>query len=54
MEILAHILLSIVGSAVIAGIIKVICDVTHHDAEYVTLWAIVFCAWWGIVFIGDC
>lgn len=54
MEIVAHLLLSIIGSAVIAGVIKVVCEVLHQDAEYVMLWLVVFCAWWGIIFIGDC
>lgn len=52
-EVIAHILLSIVASAVIAGVIKLIAPVFHEDPEYLLLWVIVFCAWWGIILIDN-
>lgn len=47
-------LLSVVGSAVIAGVIEIGAKLFGHDANYFALWFIVFLAWWGIVlFDGD-
>lgn len=54
MEIVAHILLSIIGSAVIAGVIKVVAAAFHQDEAFLMLWFVVFCAWWGVIFIGSC
>lgn len=47
-------LLSIVGSAVIAGIIEIGAMIFGHSANYFVLWFLVFLAWWGIMFFdGD-
>ena len=48
-------LLSVVGSAVIGGLITLVGDVGfNQDWNYFLIWFIVFCAWWGFFFIdGD-
>lgn len=47
-------LLSVVGSAVIAGVVEIVAMVFGHSASYFVLWLLVFLAWWGFVFFdGD-
>lgn len=47
-------LLSIVGSAVIAGVIEIVAAVFGSGANYFVLWFLVFLAWWGfLLFDGD-
>jgi len=48
---MAEFLLSVVGSAVIAGVIEAIAFMTGHDPNYFVVWLFVFLAWWGIFLI---
>jgi len=51
---MAEFLLSVVGSAVIAGVIEAIAVMTGHEPNYFVVWFLVFLAWWGILLIdGD-
>jgi hypothetical protein len=49
MEAIAHLLLSIVATAVLAGIIVIF----RHEDPYLLVWFLCFCGWWGIFFIGS-
>jgi hypothetical protein len=51
---MAEILLSVVGSAVIAGGIEIFAVLFGHDLNYFIVWLVVFLAWWGVILIdGD-
>lgn len=54
MEIFAHVLLSVIGSALIAAIATPLLHVFGQDAEFLMMWLVCFLAWWGIVLIGEC
>lgn len=54
MEALAHLILSVAVTAVIAGLITVIGNESFNQHyNYFVMWAVCFCAWWGIFFVGS-
>ncbi len=55
MEAIGHLLLSIVATAMIAGIVTVIGnEAFNQHFNYLSMWLVCFCAWWGIFLIGEC
>jgi hypothetical protein len=54
MDVVAHILLSIAGSAVIAVILTPILNHFGQDSQFLVMWIVCFCAWWGFIVVGDC
>ncbi|UUG69512.1 hypothetical protein SEA_SHAM_211 [Streptomyces phage Sham] len=54
-EAFAHLLLSIVATAVIAGLVTVVGNgAFNQHMQYLPVWGVCFLAWWGIWYIGEC
>ena len=54
-EAFAHLLLSVIATAVIAGLVTVVgTGAFSQNMEFLPVWAVCFCLWWGIVVIGEC
>jgi hypothetical protein len=54
-EAFAHLLLSVIATAVIAGLVTVVGNgAFSQHMEFLPVWVVCFCLWWGIVVIGEC
>jgi high-affinity Fe2+/Pb2+ permease len=54
-EAVAHLLLSIIATAVIAGLVTVVGNgAFNQHIQFFAAWAVCFLAWWGIWYIGEC
>lgn len=53
-EVAAHVLISIIATAVLAGAITLLSHAFNQDPEFLIVWLICFLGWWGIVWLGDC
>ncbi|QWT30081.1 membrane protein [Streptomyces phage TunaTartare] len=54
-EAVAHLLLSIIATAVIAGLVTVVGnEAFNQHIQFFAAWAVCFCMWWGIWYLGEC
>ncbi|QNN99288.1 membrane protein [Streptomyces phage Faust] len=54
-EAFAHFLLSVIATAVIAGLVTLVGNgAFNQHIEFLVAWLVCFCLWWGIVIIGEC
>ncbi len=54
-EAVAHLLLSVIGSAVIAGLVTFVGNgAFNQHFEFLVMWAICFALWWGVIVVGEC